>query len=375
MAARGSGGAPPGFPTLSAASQVGAGLHGLQPPGSASPGSAERDIAAAFARLRQKLPECNVILATFRADTGQVFKCIASDGVERRIVELLEKHGGRRSLAGAIAQIADSRGFGEILNGLEPGVRPFANPVSAEAFVQTVADDVSAVFAVWKPAEYGLFQPPDHGFIVETVQFVFSLLRIRMHVGVATTAELAESLAQFNVAYLLVDAGLQIVRSNETADALLANEEYIRRSGETLSPVDAMADARLKELVRHFAGKPGQSGAIAMRKTPEGSELVRCVVATARQAAGDILGPPLFAVTFAPGRTVGPAEPAQVRRLGLSAAETELAMDLLKGHTVAQHAAARGIAVATARAHLKRAMMRLGVRRQADLIRHLLSVS
>jgi PAS domain-containing protein/DNA-binding CsgD family transcriptional regulator len=57
----------------------------------------------------------------------------------------------------------------------------------------------------------------------------------------------------------------------------------------------------------------------------------------------------------------------------LTAAETALTCDLVGGLTVQQHADARGIALTTARSHLRTASAKLGIKRQADLVRVVLA--
>jgi DNA-binding CsgD family transcriptional regulator len=52
----------------------------------------------------------------------------------------------------------------------------------------------------------------------------------------------------------------------------------------------------------------------------------------------------------------------------LTHAEARIALALLGGRTTTEHAAAAGIAVSTARTHLQRAMSKLGVSRQAQLV-------
>ena len=54
---------------------------------------------------------------------------------------------------------------------------------------------------------------------------------------------------------------------------------------------------------------------------------------------------------------------------GLTQREAELAAALYAGRSLREHAAARGIRISTARFHLYQAMAKMGVRRQADMLR------
>jgi DNA-binding CsgD family transcriptional regulator len=60
------------------------------------------------------------------------------------------------------------------------------------------------------------------------------------------------------------------------------------------------------------------------------------------------------------------------RRFGLTPAETELALNIIKGDGRAAAASRLGITVSTARTHLTHIFEKTGVRRQAELVRFLL---
>jgi DNA-binding CsgD family transcriptional regulator len=67
--------------------------------------------------------------------------------------------------------------------------------------------------------------------------------------------------------------------------------------------------------------------------------------------------------------------PGEILRkvLGLTPAETRLALALASGQSLREHAEAVKITIGTARQHLKRVLEKSGVRRQAELVRLVLS--
>lgn len=67
------------------------------------------------------------------------------------------------------------------------------------------------------------------------------------------------------------------------------------------------------------------------------------------------------------------AAPVLSRLYGLTAAEAELARELVHGHSIESAAAVRGISVQTARTHLKRIFLKTETNRQGQLIAELLA--
>jgi len=351
----------------------GTGLGAAEPYEAFWRGTTEDAIRSAMARFGELLPECSLWFSTVDARAETLFRSLASAGVDNKVAVLLEKNAPRKVFRDAFARLKEGKGLFELLNRIEPEAR-LARQENAFTVAQPVSDGAVALFAAWRPYEYGPFSSPDRARIAETAQFCLSLLRVRLQLANVAVSQLSQNLSRLDVAFVAFDPSFRVSAANAMAEKLFEKKDYVVCDGGRLSLADAAADARLRRHVEHFGRRAGDdASAIAMRKAGRGS-LARCIVTALRDGTDAILGPPLFAITFSPERNLTEVEHGALRRLGLSPAETELALDLLKGMTVTQHAAARGIAVATSRAHLKRAMMRLGVNRQADLIRHLMIV-
>lgn len=83
-----------------------------------------------------------------------------------------------------------------------------------------------------------------------------------------------------------------------------------------------------------------------------------------------VRGAPGWAMTVVADPQRRPAADAALlrRAFGLTAAEAELAAALGHGSSVAEHAAARGISVHTARCQLRAVLSKVGARRQAEVV-------
>jgi DNA-binding CsgD family transcriptional regulator len=331
----------------------------------------------------RNLPECKFAAATFDTSEDNVFKCLTSEGVDDATIAFFEAVIGKPSFIAAAA--AKMNGASSIYGGfhglgasIDCAGTTFSQPDHAVLFSQMIAPSLSAIVAGWKPVEYGQFRQPDLGFVTELAQTVFSSLRIRTNMVHSEIAGISRSLNRLDLGLMVVDQDLQIHQTNSAGQLFLDLREFLYQDCATLKFADRIAETRLRQLLRHLAGKrkgaEDGDGVIAVRKADD-EQLLRCVVTILRDGDDAILGPPLFGLTVPVHRAARGADSTQLRRAGLSPAEAGLAADLLRGLTVAQHATSRGVTIATARAHLKRAMMRLGVHRQADLIRHLMNLN
>jgi DNA-binding CsgD family transcriptional regulator len=347
-------------------------------------GCAERAARGLLEYASRNLPECSFVLATFDAAKETMFKCFANATADKRAVAFFEVVGCKRSFFSSVAakMTGDSTvitgGFHKVAETLNYPVVGFETRDHAILFRQSIAESVSAMLAVWKPLDYGQFRDPDLGFLLEVAQTAFSSLRIRANIVQAGITGMARSLNRLDLGFIVADQNLEILHTNTLSEQMLVQRDFFYNDGKHLKFADGVAEVRLHQLLRHLASKKmgddDGEGVIAIRKT-DNEQLLRCAVTILRDCDDAILGRPLFGLTVPAVRSAKGADSAQLRRVGLSPAEAGLAADLLRGLTVSQHATARGITVTTARAHLKRAMRRFGVHRQADLIRHLMNLN
>jgi DNA-binding NarL/FixJ family response regulator len=350
---------------------------GLVPAG--TPGWTEKHIRSVVVLAAETFPECGFAVATFAPDSDSPTKTFCSNGTELALETLFARSKWRSEwLAGG-----SSGGIVAIPVGVR-GVAPFSHEMqesilgARHLLIFAMPGLLNVMLAVWRSADYGPFREPEMGPLREKAQSIASVIRLGTEVGATQTTELAANLDRLRLGFIVVDQLLRMTYINVIAQEMLQQGVYAHAVDNTLKLDDPVSEARLRQVINHIAPLSKQvseaTGIIAIR-AGNSDGLARCIVNLQRDADDSLLGPALFALTISAQGNTATMQPAHLRRLGFTPAESELAADLLKGLTVTQHARERGIAVATARAHLKRAMMRVGVHRQADLIRHIVGLS
>ena len=350
---------------------------GLMPAG--SPGWTEKHVRGVLTLAAETFPECGFSVGTFAPGSDMATKILCSDGTDPPLEALFGRSKWRPEWL--------SGGPGGGIFTIPVGVRGLA-PFSHESqesilgarhlLIFAMPGLLNVMLAIWRSADYGPFREPEMGPLREKAQSIMSVIRLGAEVAAAQTGELAANLDRLRHGFVVVDQLLRMTFLNVIAQEMLQQGAYAHTADNALRLDDPVSEARLRQVITHIAPLSRQvseaTGIIAIRAANSDS-LARCIVNLQRDADDSLLGPPLFALTISAQGNTANMQPAHLRRLGFTPAESELAADLLKGLTVTQHARERGIAVATARAHLKRAMMRVGVHRQADLIRHIVGLS
>lgn len=180
------------------------------------------------------------------------------------------------------------------------------------------------------------------------------------------------------LALLVLDRNRRIVSSNALAEALLAEDEGLRRRGEEL----VLADAAQHKLVGELLAQGSERGLTRFRiERPGRGDLV----VTARPVELNAIhgGAGALALFLArPHRQAGPEKglengnDPQVLRdlLGLTMAEARLAAVLGEGLSLVEAARRLGIAHNTAKVQLRSVFAKTGVHRQAQLVALLASI-
>lgn len=193
---------------------------------------------------------------------------------------------------------------------------------------------------------------------------------------------IGNALDSMDVAVILMDRNGDVGFVNEGASALLDEGKFLRRRGRTLSAMKlgdtmkiqaAVATAITTNLEESAALANGASRGAVLLQLVHGSD--RRILATipAEQPATEagavaamlvILDP-----TDDPERYVTPV----CRLYGLSTVETRLACQLVAGRSLQEASQTMRIKEQTARSYLKQVFQKTGVKRQAELVRLLLS--
>lgn len=194
----------------------------------------------------------------------------------------------------------------------------------------------------------------------------------RLHGADIDAAVNTHALDRLQEAALLVDADLNLIRTNLLGEALLG-AGTLQLSARQLTCDHAPNADRLRDLVLRCRIRPLGVAAESVAITREGMAPI-----TIAAYPISLTDPPMGMAR--PGAVLFVRDPEHrrahiretlVRGYGLTSAEATLALEMLRGD--GKHAAAMrlGITYGTARAHLSRIFEKTGVRRQAELVRML----
>jgi DNA-binding CsgD family transcriptional regulator/PAS domain-containing protein len=196
-------------------------------------------------------------------------------------------------------------------------------------------------------------------------------------------ARMAEALDALGCGVILTSGEAIILHANRAAERMLRDGAGIQNRGRTLSAKVPAAAHELREAIRRASRNEASLGktGLAVRLTdPEEPPLFAHVLPMSGGEIRTRLQPEAVAAVFI-GSTMATAfdaSPAETKeylrcRYGLTQAEVEVALEILKGDGRDAAAARLGIAPTTVRTHLSRIFEKTGVRRQAELVRLLLN--
>ncbi len=190
------------------------------------------------------------------------------------------------------------------------------------------------------------------------------------------------ALDRLDAGVILVDAAARILFANQTAEAIIAGNDGLGIDRDGVCAGSRRATWVLRRLIVSCAdvslvnGGPGGSMEIPRA---EGGSPLHVVVAPFRADTAQIdtawLGaarPVAILMVTDPEREQRVRKEDLRRRFGLTPAEADVALEILKGDGRDASAARLGIAATTVRAHLSHIFEKTGVHRQAELVRLLM---
>jgi len=187
-----------------------------------------------------------------------------------------------------------------------------------------------------------------------------------------------DAIDQMAVAAILLDRECRVVRSSEVANRMLARSEGLWVAEGLLCASTPEQTYRLRELVRRTLEarsleRPAIAQAMAIAPTRRGPGLSLLVRPYERHVWEYDESPAVVEIFVRETPRVGAISRADVRKLfGLTAAEATLSARLAEGARLAELASELGISKHTARNQLQSVFAKVGVRRQADLVRVIL---
>lgn len=254
----------------------------------------------------------------------------------------------------------------------------YAKPLgSAHLCGATLRDDAErlAAVSVYRPDGDEDFGPAEAAFLQSLTPHFLRAVSImdRLEAAERRSEERARTLDRVPAAILCLDARGKILHANRAAADILECGDGIGQRGGSLSASGLENSEALRIVLARAIGQVGSAeAAAAVLKRQVGSPL-QIRAAPARPVHSPFV--PISDRTAAivilidPDRKTAPPHDSLRALFGLSRAETQLACALAEGGSLAEFAAEKGVSLNTARSQLKSAFRKMGVDRQAELVR------
>lgn len=255
--------------------------------------------------------------------------------------------------------------------------------------------DIMHLFLMYTPSQFSeivVGRHQSHGVITDREVEIGMLLlpHLRRAVTISNVLDaraiestrMAEALDALPCGVVLTNDKSRILHANRFAERMIEHGAAVRGTGGVLSAKAPAAAQELRKAIRLAAqdeAKLGKAG-LAIRLTgPPAPPMFAHVLPMSGSEQRARLRPEAIAAVFiGPSMTtafdVAPAEAKEYLRgrFGLTKAEADVALEILKGDGRAAAAARLGITATTVRAHLSHIFEKTGVRRQAELVRLLM---
>jgi len=171
-----------------------------------------------------------------------------------------------------------------------------------------------------------------------------------------------EVLNLLNVGLILVSSSSQVLGANESASEYLKAKDGLWDEQGLLAAEAVTETLQLRSAIRDAAEK-GKPGGLLIRRSREAQPHMVMIQPVANGEAGQVV----VAIRSGGARSPGLAD--RVKSLfRLGPAEADIAVQLARGSDIQEIAVARGVTINTIRTQLASAMVKVGVRRQAELV-------
>jgi DNA-binding CsgD family transcriptional regulator len=259
-------------------------------------------------------------------------------------------------------------------------VRPLDGFYSVSAHQRSSA--LSTAIAACRPRRSGDFAPAAASAMQLVLPHLATAVQLRHRLQVAENryARVAGALDQLHDGVIVVDAEASIVFANRAGESVLGAGDGLCLGEGRLAAVHPATNAALRWLIAQStralnARRPG--GSLQIMRGEE-RDPIHAFVAPFKARDNDMwrgdVGESLAIVFLTDPETAHIADKNRWRQqFGLTAAEANLALEIVKGDGRRASAERLGISVSTARAHLTHVFEKTGTRRQAALVRLLLS--
>ena len=238
------------------------------------------------------------------------------------------------------------------------------------------------VFGVADPTDASDWSSWQLDFVKRLLPHIRQFVRVRLALieSGALTTTFGQLLENTRTGVIHLDRRGRIVAANDCAQARLRRHHGLSDREGTLQAVTAEDDSRLQDLLAKALprfGARGEGGSMMLGGSPLRSRTVLHVMPAARHE-GDFGSPGVGAVVLI-------VEPAAYRSgidaervgvlLGLTPAESAVAVALARGKTIRDIMAATGRSESTIRWHIKHIYAKHGLSRQAELVQLVMLVA
>lgn len=233
-----------------------------------------------------------------------------------------------------------------------------------------------AIVFLWQPGHGHVGQPElDRLALIERQLRLAAFVADRLPGGLPVHGPLLDGLERADCAALVATPAGSVLHANAGAEAMLAAGDGLALHRGMLAVSRPARDALARALAA--AGRiqtdpeaPAPGGTVAVPR-PSGRPPWFLTAAPLAASAG-FLGPPeprVLVLIRDPAARTAPDAALLMRAFGLTPAEAEVCRRFAAGETPHEIAVARGVGEASLRQQLKSAMAKLGVGRQAELMR------
>jgi DNA-binding CsgD family transcriptional regulator len=234
------------------------------------------------------------------------------------------------------------------------------------------------VLGIHRPRAGGHYTDADRRKVALLVPHIQRAFRVKRRLtGVSLAQDAAfDALDRMNTGVILLDRSRRVVYANGLAETFLRDIPEIGVSNGRITVRDPMIDGQLAALVcgaletangQH--GLPQTALAVPRGKAPP----FTLVLAPFRPRWSCLNGQPALALVFMRDPSRIRIDPGQLRDLfDLTRAEAAIAIDLVRGMSLAEIATAHGVGGETVRSHMKKILAKTGTQRQAEAVALLL---
>jgi DNA-binding CsgD family transcriptional regulator len=213
--------------------------------------------------------------------------------------------------------------------------------------------------------------PIDRGLLLPHLRRAVTISEV-LDARAIEKARMAETLDALKCGVVLTNRGGAITHANRVAERIFRHGGPVQTVRGMLTANLPAAAKKLHDAIRLAASDESTVGkaGLAIRLNEDGEKPLFAHVLPLR--GGGLcsrMEPQAAAVFIGPGQDEAEAAEAMTVSFGLTRAESRLLESLLAGHTLAESARVSGVAFVTAKTHLKNIFQKMGVNRQAELMR------